>query len=476
MNVDTIVSLSTPPGAGAIAVVRLSGPDSLRVVDRLSEETGSALEPRRATLLRLVDPADGSLIDRSLVTRFVAPESFTGEDMVEISCHGGALTPRLVVEACRAAGARQAEAGEFTRRAYLHGKLDLVQAEAIADLIEARSAAFHRAAILQVERGLSARVGQLREALIGVEALLAHHVDFPEEDDAPVGLDEVIRRTEDVVEAMDAMLATAPEGEMLREGALVVLAGPPNAGKSSLYNALLGEERAIVTELPGTTRDALEASVQIRGYPFRFVDTAGLRDTTERIEAMGIEVAWRHLSRADAVLLCVPHGEVVDADVEDWIARLSDRPVVLLRTKADLSGHDEGVGPEAKAGKDGDGGAIERGTAGDGVSSVVDEIEVSVRSGEGLSALMDALPDVCFSSLVARPDDAPVLTRARQSRALRAARDEVEAFRSGLEEGLPAEVASTHLRSAESALEELLGVVTVDDVLDVVFRDFCIGK
>lgn len=463
MKVDTIVSLSTPPGAGAIAVIRMSGPDSRKILDTMTEGRAAGLEVRRPTLLRLLDPEEGTLIDRALVTRFDGPDSYTGEDLVELSCHGGALVPRLVVEACRAAGARQAEPGEFTRRAYLHGKVDLVQAEAIGDLVEARSRAFHRAAIAQVERGLSERVSAMRDRLVGVEALLAHHVDFPEEDDAPSPLSAVVDAASELVSSMDAMLSTAPEGELLRDGALAVLAGPPNAGKSSLYNALIGEERAIVTEVPGTTRDALETGVQIRGFPFRLVDTAGLRDSEERVEAMGIEVAWRYLKGADVVLLCMPSDMDAEMDVGAFMERTGDTPVLVVQTKSDLVVGDDGG---LRASGDGE-------TVGIGV----DRVEVSSATGAGMGDLMDALPRICYSGLVERRDaDTPVLTRARQTRALRDARDEVQAFRSGLEDGLPAEVASTHLRSAESALEELLGVVSVDDVLDVVFRDFCIGK
>jgi len=462
MQVDTIVSLSTAPGPGAIAVVRMSGPDASRL---LTELTSAALpKERRATLMELRDPADDSIIDRVLVTLFVAPASFTGEDLVEISCHGGWLIPPMVIAACVGLGARVAEPGEFTRRAYLHGKVDLIQAEAIADLVEGRSRALHRAAIGQLERGLSQRVSVLRRRLIQVEALLAHHVDFPEEDDAPVPLSRVGDEARRLIQAMDEMLVTAPEGELLREGALVVFAGRPNAGKSSLYNALIGQERAIVTDEPGTTRDALEASVQLGGFPFRFVDTAGLRASTDKIESMGIEVARRYLAGADVVLYCVAGDEGLSDSDRHFLAEERSSALVLVETKADLIDPKSSVGISTFLEDSGH------------PDAVANTVRVSVESAVGLDRVRDLLPRLMYSAVIGAGNDVPVLTRKRQALALGSARDEVASFELGLREGLPAEVAATHLRSAESALEELVGLVSPDDVLDVVFRDFCIGK
>ena len=459
VEVDTIAAVATAPGPGALAVVRLSGPGSHAILRALARPGLPALPAaRRATLLDLRDPADGELLDRAVVTLYEAPASFTGEDAVELSCHGGRLVPALVLEACLTAGARAAEPGEFTRRAYLNGKLDLVQAEAVADLVEARSAAAHRAALGQLERGLSVRVAALREQLVRLEALLAHHLDFPEEDDAPVPLGEVEQAARKVAASMDALLATAPEGELLREGAVAVLAGRPNVGKSSLFNALVGEERAIVTEVPGTTRDALEASVQMGGYPFRLVDTAGLRDSDDRVERLGVEVARRHLGRADVVLLCMEGVGGVDPGERAFVEELGDVPVVVVRTKVDLR-----VAPEE--------GPVD--TLPHGCVGLVD---VSVVTGEGLDALRSLLPSLVYSGLVGLAADAPVLMRRRQARALRAARVAVDAFGEALRGGVPAEMAGTHLRSAESALEEMLGVVSPEDVLSAVFAEFCIGK
>ena len=453
-HVDTIVGISTARGPAALAVVRLSGPDSLAILARLTP--GLATPPARAPrLARICDPGGGARLDQALVTFFPGPASYTGEDLVEISGHGGWLAPALVMEACLAAGARAAEPGELTRRAYLNGKLDLVQAEAVLDLVSARSRAQHQAALHQLERGLSRRVAELRERLVGLEVLLVHHVDFPGEDDPPVPLERIVSEAEELASGLDRLLDTAPEGELLREGALTVLAGLPNSGKSSLFNALLGRERAIVTEVPGTTRDALEAVVSLEGFPFRLVDTAGIRETEERIEAMGVEVARRYLAQADLVLYCVEAGREPGGAEERFLREVEGPPIVLVRTKADLY----------------TGGEAPRETR-----FATGAVTVSVESGEGLGELRQLLPGLVFRGMVACGADAPVLTRERHAREARVARDEVRAFAHALREGVPAEVAATHLRPAESALEEVLGVITSEEVLDRLFREFCIGK
>ncbi|MEQ1856594.1 MAG: tRNA uridine-5-carboxymethylaminomethyl(34) synthesis GTPase MnmE [Longimicrobiales bacterium] len=458
MDVDTIAAVSTAPGRGAVAIVRVSGPEAVQVLVRLAPDMDGVPAPRRVTLVELRSPHDASLLDRALVTYFAAPASYTGEDVVEIACHGGALIPELVLEACVAAGARRADPGEFTRRAYLHGKVDLVQAEAVADLIEARSRAQHRAALVQLESGLSARLTSLRESIVRIEALLVHHIDFPEEDEPPVPLDRILDQADSVLTEIDLFLATAPEGELLREGALAVLAGCPNAGKSSLYNALLGDERAIVTEEPGTTRDALVTQVELGGFPFRLVDTAGLREGGERVERLGIEVTNRYLERADVVLFCVP-ADQPSSEVERAFAdELRDVPVVWIETKADLL----------------DGVADSRASVAH--SGIASRVRVSVRTGEGLDRLRRTMSELVYSGVLAVSPDAPVLTRGRQRRGLEAARAEVAAFQTALRAGVPAEVATSHLRAAESALSETLGTISTESVLDAVFAEFCVGK
>jgi tRNA modification GTPase len=377
-------------------------------------------------------------VDEVLAACFPAPRSYTGEDMVEISTHGGLVVPAAAVAAFVAAGARLAEPGEFTRRAVLNGKMDLLQAEATADLIDAGSPAQRRRALHQLERGLSGRLAALRQEVLELEGLIAYDIDFPEEDEGPVS-EARVRGAWNVVRGrISALLRTAPEGERLREGALLVIAGRPNAGKSSLFNALLGTERAIVTEIPGTTRDAIEAHAVIEGFPFRLIDTAGLRESEERVERLGIEVSRKYLAAADLVLFC---EEAADAGSAAFLAQVR-APVVVVRTKVDLSG-------------------------GDGVSVV---------TGAGLDTLRKRLAEVAFGQLLALGDVEPVVTRARHRGALERALTELDAFGTARAAGIDAAATATHLRAAVLALDDLIGVVTPDDVLDRVFATFCVGK
>jgi len=444
---DTIAAIATAQGPGAIAVVRISGPRTLAVLEAMFAPGASLPAPREARLRSLHDPGSGELIDRALVTTFRAPDSFTGEDAAELSCHGGRLTPALVLAGALSAGCRRADPGEFTRRAYLNGKLDLLQAEAIGELIDADSPALRRSAVFRMERGLSERVEGLREAIIRVDALLSYGIDFPEEDEPPVPAEAILGAAAEARQRMEHLLRTFPEGQRLRKGALVVLAGRPNSGKSSLFNALLGRERAIVTEVAGTTRDALEVDTNLEGYPFRLVDTAGLRTTGDRVEAMGVEVARRFLEEADLVLYCTEAGREMGEDERTFLEE-STAPVVLVRTKADRAG------------------ALEN-----GAKSVL----VSSLSGVGLDRLRRELRERAFGGSGGE-EEVPLLTRERHARALRGSIAALEEFQRALQRGEPPEFASVHLRDAVTELEELVGRVSPDDVLDEVFGRFCVGK
>jgi tRNA modification GTPase len=445
---DTIVALATPPGRGAVALVRLSGPEAFAIVSR--HLTSWPLEPRTT---HLCDVFDGTQkLDSALVTVFPGPNSFTGEDTVEISTHGGYLVPSGVIAALTLSGARQASPGEFTRRAVLNGKLDILQAEAIGDLVDAKSHAMQRTALGQLDGGLSRRLLDLRSDLIDLEALLAYDVDFPEEDDGPIPRERIRQSTERIIESLASLVATAPLGELVREGATVVIAGAPNAGKSSLFNALLGRSRAIVTAIPGTTRDALEAVIDTGRWPLRLVDTAGLRPTDDQLERLGIEVSERYLVAADIVLACGDDAGSLDHAVE-VIRGHSRAPTLAVRTKADLV------------------------STSDQSPLAADTLWVSAETGAGLRELVAAIDRVIDARHGEIAPDLPILNNARHRRAIEAAYGEVEEFaRAWGEEQLPTTVAAVHLRTAVSALEELVGSVEIEDVLDRVFSSFCVGK
>jgi tRNA modification GTPase len=464
---DTIAAIATAAGRAAVALVRLSGPDSIAVAGQVVRPTGGVWPPpaRRAVTAAAHDPRTGRLLDRVLVTTFPGPQSYTGEDVVEVSTHGGLAAPAAVLAALVAAGARPALPGEFTRRAVLRGKLDLAQAEAVGDLIDARTDAMRAAALVAVDGGLSRRIAALRDRVLDVEALVAYDVDFPDEDDGPVARDRVLAGARAAADAVRALIATAPAGAIARDGAVTVLAGPPNAGKSSLFNALAGEARALVSEVPGTTRDALEAVVEPPAaagrapWPVRLVDTAGLRETADRVEQLGVALGERWIRRAHVVVAC---GDTLDdvARTRAQVAALTPAPVLGAWTKADLRG-----GPDATLVPGG------RGAAAPPV------LEVSAETGAGCAALLAAVTDAVAARYGAPDPELPLVTRARHLQALEAGHAELAAFADAwAAAALPATVAAVHLRAAADALESVIGAVQVDDVLDRVFGTFCVGK
>jgi tRNA modification GTPase len=357
------------------------------------------------------------------------------------------LTSTIVLSALLMAGARQALPGEFTRRAVMNGRMDLVQAEAVADLIDARTRMAHQAALGQLDGSLSRRIHALRDAILELESLIAYDVDFPEEDEGRVDPERVRRSTDDVQAALDHLLGTAETGEMLREGALVVIGGAPNAGKSTLFNALVGRQRAIVTEIAGTTRDAIETLIDLDGWPVRLVDTAGLRETTDVVERLGIEVSERYLADADIVLLCAEEPRHL-GELERRVKALTDASVISIQTKADLPGQPVSGG-----------------------------VKVSAHTGEGMGMLASDISRLLREHYGTVREEAPMLTRARHREAVASACRELAQFREEWMRGeVPVVIAAVHVRTAAHHLTELIGSVDVEDVLTRVFSTFCIGK
>jgi len=439
---DTIVAIATPPGRGGIGVVRVSGPAAAAIGTRIL----GALPPARQAVARHFRDADGTALDAGLALWFPAPRSFTGEDVLELHGHGGPVVLDLVVARCIALGARPARPGEFSERAFLNDKLDLAQAEAVADLIDAGSAAAARAALRSLDGEFSARVHALESALVGLRVYVEASIDFGEEDIELLTAGGVAGRLAALGRELDALATSAEQGRLLQEGCTVVIAGRPNAGKSSLLNALAGHEAAIVTEVPGTTRDVLRERIELDGLPVLILDTAGLRDSPERVEAEGIRRARTELARADHVLYVVDAADAAACKAlpAELAALAPGVPVTVVYNKADLA-----TAP-----------------AGEGAS-------ISALTGRGLPALRARLK----AALGYRPGEAGVLSaRRRHLDALRRTRLRLEAATARLGEGAGTELVAEELRLAHDALGEVTGRFTSEDLLGRIFASFCIGK
>jgi tRNA modification GTPase len=458
---DTIAAIATARGEAALAVLRTSGSNAVGVVDRCFRGTDlQAVDSHTAHVGFLTGP-DGDDIDQVVVTVFRAPRSATGEDVVEVSCHGGTYAPKLVLESLLAHGARMAEPGEFTQRAFLNGKLDLAQAEAVADLIHATSSKAHRVSLQHLQGRYSERLERLREELLDLCSLVELEIDFAEEDVEFADrerLDGLLERTSALLTELLDSYAT---GEALRDGVRVVIGGRPNAGKSTLLNALVGRDRAIVSATPGTTRDEIEADAEIDGVRFRFVDTAGLRDAAEQIEAEGVRRAEASIRQADILLYVYDLQAGLDSEEVAFLRDLEagDEPVrpILVGNKADLVDDDHPVADVA------------------GLPALRCSAEEARTEASRLDPLVKRLTDLVAADL-SGAESSPVVMNERHRQHLRAAREAVQSARQALADGLSGDMLSLDLREALQEIGAITGEVTNEDVLDQIFSSFCIGK
>jgi tRNA modification GTPase len=446
----TTVALSTPRGRGALAVIRLSGPDAIAIARDMSGV--DSLEPRRATLITLRRPKDGDELDQALLTCFNAPHSLTGEDVVEISCHGSPAIVRSIVDTTLELGAVLAGPGEFTLRALSNGKINLAQAEAIRDLIAAQTEAAVRQASRQLHGELSNALGPFKEKLLEVIVLLESALEFVEEDIPAPRAGEIDKDLAVVSKGVEKLARSFSAGRLLQEGVRVAIAGRPNVGKSSLFNSLVERERAIVTDIPGTTRDTLSEGVDLEGIPVILTDTAGLRETTDNIETLGIERTRRAMSDSDLVLVVLDGSNGVGPSDRELIDQTANTRRLVVMNKSDLPGFSVPAG------------CVEE----------LRPINVSARTGEGLATLRAAI----LASINSNGSDEGglLITNARHYDLLCSTQLEIEAARAALRERHSEELVLVPLHNALKFLGQITGETTTEDILSEIFATFCIGK
>lgn len=459
---DTIAAISTAQGEAGIGIVRLSGPQAIPIADSLwvaadGKRLGD-LPGYRMSYGRLVRPGGDEDIDEAIASVMRAPKSYTREDVVEINCHGGPIPLRQALGAILEAGARLAEPGEFTKRAFISGRIDLAQAEAVIDTIRARTDRAARLAVRQLEGALSKQVASISQALLETLVRLEAAVDFSDEDIEPPSRGKLWKDTEKCAERIAKLIATAADGEILRNGVRLVIVGRPNVGKSSLLNALLKRDRAIVTSVPGTTRDIIEETVSIKGIPFVVADTAGIRDEGDEVEVIGVALSHKSLDAADLVMVVVDASEGALPEDLAILERASGRPTVVAVNKTDLVSAQQAKTVAVSF-------AVNGWTV----------VRVSAVTGEGVEDLENAFGEAVFSGRVLATDDI-IVSSARHADALRRALTSVSRAALAIGDGLSEEFASAEIRDALATLGEITGTSVGEEVLNKIFAEFCLGK
>lgn len=451
---DTIAAVATPPGEGGVALVRLSGPDAERIGKEVLVCKDLDWESHRLYYGRVRDPDRRAVVDEVMFAFLRQPRSYTGEDTVEIHCHGGPYVVRQVLGLVLARGARHAEPGEFTKRAFLNGRLDLTQAEAVLDLIRSRTDKAAGVALGQMEGGLSQEVRALREQLVDTLVQVEAAIDFPEEEIELLQQAALAGKVAGVVDRISALIDSYEWGRLIREGVRVCIVGRPNVGKSSLMNALLGVDRAIVTATPGTTRDFIEETVSLDGLPVVLWDTAGIRGGTEGVEQIGIDVTLKRLEESEGCLLVLDGSAPLTHEDTEVMQRVGDRQGLVVVNKSDLG---------------------QRLAPADASETLphLKQVRVSALTNQGLDELRAALRD-CF--LDSSKESEIVVTNVRHKAALERARSSLSEVQRAMGQGMPPDIVAVDLQEARDNLAEIIGAVTNDDVLERIFSQFCIGK
>lgn len=458
MENDTIAAISTPIGEGAIAIVRLSGPEAIRICDKIYRGSKPlvAVDSHTIHYGKIIDPQTGKTAEEVMVTVMRAPKTFTREDVVEINCHGGLVSVNRVLELVLNAGARLAEPGEFTKRAFLNGRIDLSQAEAVMDLIRAKTDRAMGVALDQMEGRLSKLVRNLRQTLLEIIASVEVNIDYPEYDAEEVTHDLLIRQASDVKAAIESLLETARQGKILREGLSTAIIGRPNVGKSSLLNTLVHESKAIVTDIPGTTRDIIEEYVNVRGVPLRLIDTAGIRETEDIVERIGVERSRKALKEADLVLLLLNNSEPLTEEDKRLFEAIEGMDAIIIVNKTDLPA----ALPLDEVKQLANGRPV---------------ITTSLVNEEGIEQLEEAIAKLFFQTGI-ESRDLTYVTNARHIALLNQALQSINDAIDAVQAGLPIDMAQIDIRKTWELLGEIVGDTVSESLIDQLFSQFCLGK
>ena len=452
---ETIAAISTAYGEGGIGIVRISGPEALGILRGIFVCKGS-ITSRRMAFGRIIDPETEEVIDEVLAVYMKGPTTYTGEDVAEINCHGSVVALRKTLALVLRRGARMAEPGEFTKRAFLNGRMDLSQAEAVIDVIKAKADAGYEAALSQMEGDLSRKVREIRAQVVDILVDITVNIDYPDEDIEQLTYEKLLADLEDAGDEIDSLLATAGAGRMIKEGIRVAIVGRPNVGKSSLMNCLLRQSRAIVTEIPGTTRDTIEEAVSIRNIPVYLIDTAGIRETEDLVEMIGIERTKEAFNSADLVVFIADASQPLTDEDRDILERLKDRRHMVLLNKTDL------------------GNAVTPTVLGDR-SPNGDVIETCLIKGEGIDKIEDKIEELVYGGQLAQKDSVMV-SNVRHEELLRKAGQSISDAAVITETGEALDIIEIDIREAYDYLGEIIGETVSDEVLNEVFSRFCLGK
>jgi len=459
---DTIAAISTAIGEGGIGIVRVSGPEAISTINKIFKGYGQTdkdlneVDTYTAHYGHIINPKDEQIIDEVICLVMKATKTYTKEDVVEIDCHGGSIPLQKILDLVLKNGARLAEPGEFTKRAFLNGRIDLSQAEAVMDVINSKTEAGLEAAMDQLEGGLSSQIEEIKHELLGLLAHLEASIDFPEDEIEDFNSDEIDSRVEEIIEQIEGLLATSKRGRIIKEGIRTAIIGKPNVGKSSLLNALLRENRAIVTDVPGTTRDVIEEVINIDGIPLKIMDTAGIRETEDEVEKIGVERSEKFLKQADLVLLVLDAHRGITEEDRRIINLVDEKETVVVVNKTDLESN-LNLGELKKKFEN------------------VQVVETSAVEGIGISELEDLISEMVFAGEV-KANEQTLITNLRHKEALEAAYDSILNVKETVKQGLPADFVTIDLKTTLEELGKITGDTLGEDIIDRIFADFCLGK